>query len=180
MSNEDYIETATLAGGCFWCMEPPFDALDGVISTISGYAGGLEENPKYEQVCSGQTGHAEVIQVSYDSRKLSFKEILKVYWQQIDPTSANRQFVDSGPQYRSAIFYHNDEQRQIAELSKQQLQDSGVFSKPIVTEILPMTAFYPAEDYHQNYYRTNPSRYKFYRYHSGRDQFLEKVWGEKK
>ena len=179
MSSETYIKKATLAGGCFWCMEPPFDALDGVISTISGYAGGSEKNPNYQQVASGQTGHAEVIQISYDSRKVSYKEILEVYWRQIDPTSANRQFVDVGPQYRSAIFYHDDEQRQIAEQSKQQLQDSGVFSESIVTEIKPMTDFYPAEDYHQDYYRHNPSRYKFYRYNSGRDQFLEKVWGEK-
>ena len=179
MSNADYIEKATLAGGCFWCMQPPFDALDGGISTISGYAGGVEKDPSYEQVASGQTGHAEVIQISYDRRKLSYKEILEVYWQQVDPTTANRQFVDVGPQYRSAIFYHNEEQRLIAEQSKQQLQDSGIFSKPIVTEIKAMTAFYPAEDYHQDYYQLNPIRYKFYRNNSGRDQFLEKVWSKK-
>ena len=180
MNNTDHIEKATLAGGCFWCMQPPFDALDGVISTISGYAGGMEKYPSYEQVASGQTNHAEVIQVAFDNRELSYKDILEVYWQQIDPTSANRQFVDVGPHYRSAIFYHDEEQRQIAELSKQQLQDSGLFSKPIVTEIKPLTAFYLAEEYHQDYYQTNPSRYKFYRYTSGRDQFLERVWGEKK
>lgn len=179
MSSETYIKKATLAGGCFWCMQPPFDTLDGVMSTISGYAGGMEKDPSYEQVASGQTGHAEVIQITYDSRIVSYKEILEVYWQQIDPTSANRQFVDVGPQYRSAIFYHDDEQRQIAEQSKQQLQESGVFSKPIVTEIKEMTEFYPAEDYHQDYYQLNPQRYKFYRYNSGRDQFLENVWGKK-
>ncbi len=176
MNNEDYIEKATLAGGCFWCMEPPFDALDSVTSTISGYAGGIEKDPSYEQVASGQTSHAEVIQISFDNRKLSYKQILDVYWRQIDPTTLNRQFADVGPHYRSAIFYHDEKQRQIAESSKQQLQNSAVFSTPIVTEIKPLTAFYPAEDYHQNYYQTSPSRYKFYRHHSGRDQFLEKVW----
>ncbi len=179
MDNEDYIEQATLAGGCFWCMEPPFDALDGVISTISGYAGGAEKNPNYEQVASGQTSHAEAIQISYDKRKLSYKQILDVYWRQVDPTTLNRQFADIGPHYRSAIFCHDEQQRQLAEQSKQQLQDSGVFATAIVTEIKLLISFYPAEDYHQNYYQTNPSRYKFYRHHSGRDQFLEKIWGEK-
>jgi len=180
MSNQDHIEQATLAGGCFWCMEPPFNALDGTISTISGYAGGVEKNPNYEQVASGQTSHAEVIQISYDKRKLSYQQILETYWQQIDPTTLNRQFADIGPHYRSAIFYHDESQRQMAELSKQNLQNSAIFSTPIVTEIKPLIAFYPAEDYHQNYYRSNPERYKTYRYHSGRDQFLEQVWGKKK
>lgn len=179
MSDNQFLEKATLAGGCFWCMEPPFDALDGVVSTISGYAGGDETDATYEQVSSGNTGHAEVIQITFDRRKLSFKEILDVYWKQIDPTTLNRQFVDSGRQYRTAIFYHNDEQRIIAEQSKQALDASGIYSSPIVTEIAPLKAFYPAENYHQNYYQCNPVRYKLYRHHSGRDQYLEKIWGKK-
>jgi len=180
MSEQDNLEKATLAGGCFWCMEPPFDALDGVVSSISGYAGGDEKDPTYEQVCAGRTGHAEVIQVTFDRRKLSYKEILDVYWKQVDPTTANRQFVDVGRQYRTAIFYHDEEQRRIAEESKRELDASGVYAEPIVTEIKPLTAFYPAEDYHQNYYQHNPQRYQFYRLNSGRDQFLEKIWGKKK
>lgn len=179
MSDDKFLEKATLAGGCFWCMQPPFDALDGVVSTISGYAGGDEENPSYQQVSSGQTGHAEVIQVTYDNRKISFKEILDVYWRQVDPTTPDRQFVDAGSQYRTAIFYHDDQQRQIAEDSKLILDNSGVFSKPIVTEIKPLKAFYPAEEYHQDYYRENPLRYKLYRANSGRDHYLEKTWGKK-
>ncbi len=180
MSDNEYLQKATLAGGCFWCMQPPFDALDGVLSTISGYAGGDEENPSYDQVCAGMTGHAEVIQIEFDSRKLSFKEILDVFWKQIDPTTANRQFVDAGSQYRTAIFYHDDAQRQIAEQSKQELEESGLYSAPIVTEIEALKTFYPAEDYHQDYYKHNTERYKLYRYHSGRDQYLEKTWGDKK
>lgn len=179
MSDEQYLEKATLAGGCFWCMQPPFDALDGVAATIAGYAGGDIDNPTYEQVSSGKTGHAEVIQVTYDKRKISYKEILDVFWKQIDPTTSNRQFVDEGSQYRTAIFYHNEEQRQIAEESKRELNSSGVFSSPIVTEIEPLKAFYPAEDYHQEYYRHNPTRYNFYHHNSGREQFLNKVWGDK-
>jgi methionine-S-sulfoxide reductase len=178
MNETEHLEKATLAGGCFWCMEPPFDALEGVISTMPGYAGGHLENPTYEQVCSGETGHTEVIQITYDKRKLSFEEILDVFWKQIDPTALNRQFADAGSQYRTAIFYHDDEQRRIAEASKQTLEQSGRFDKPIVTEITPLKAFYPAEDYHQKFYQHNPQRYKFYRANSGRDQFLDKVWGD--
>ncbi len=179
MNDDKYLEKATLAGGCFWCMQPPFDALEGVVSTISGYAGGDEINPSYQQVSSGQTGHAEVIQVTYDNRIVSFKEILDVYWRQVDPTTPNRQFVDVGPQYRTGIFYHDDQQRQVAEDSKQALDDSGVFSKPIVTEIKPLKTFYPAEDYHQDYYRENPLRYGLYHANSGRDQFLQQTWAKK-
>lgn len=178
MDETDHLEKATLAGGCFWCMEPPFDALEGVVATVSGYAGGEVENPSYEAVCSGTTGHAEVIQVTFDNRKISFDEILEVFWRQIDPTAENRQFVDVGSQYRTAIFYHDDEQRRIAAASKQALEQSGRYDKPIVTQIEPLKAFYPAEDYHQKYYQHNPTRYKFYRANSGRDRFLETVWGD--
>jgi len=159
MSEQQYLDKATLAGGCFWCMEPPFDALEGVVATISGYAGGDEQNPTYQQVSSGQTGHAEVIQITYDRRKLSFKDILDVYWKQIDPTTPNRQ---------------------IAEESKRALDASVIYSNPIVTEIKPLEAFYPAEDYHQDYYQQNPLRYSLYHDNSGHDEYLEKIWGEKK
>jgi methionine-S-sulfoxide reductase len=180
MGDEQFLQKATLAGGCFWCMQPPFDALDGVIATVSGYAGGKEKNPTYQQVCAGDTGHAEVIQVTFDTRKVSYREILDVYWRQIDPTTTDRQFVDSGRQYRTAIFYHDDEQRRIAEASKKALEESGIFSAPIVTEIKPLEAFYPAEEYHQDYYRQNPLHYKLYRSNSGRDHFLQRTWGKKR
>lgn len=180
MDEQAHLEKATLAGGCFWCMEPPFDNLDGVVSTVSGYAGGHVENPTYEQVCSGSTGHTEVIQVTFDTRKISFDEILDVFWRQIDPTAENRQFADVGSQYRTAIFYHDDEQRRIAEQSKQALEQSGRYDRPIATAVEPYTNFYPAEDYHQKYYRSNPLHYKMYRSGSGRAGYLEKVWGTEK
>jgi peptide methionine sulfoxide reductase msrA/msrB len=170
------LKIATFAGGCFWCMEPPFDALDGVQNVVSGYTGGEKKNPSYREVSSGTTKHVEAVQVSYDADKISYRELLDVYWRQIDPTDAGGSFVDRGPQYRSAIFYHDEKQKMLALQSKDEQSNSGVFSKPIVTEILPATAFYPAEDYHQDYYQNNPIRYKFYRYHSGRDQYLEKTW----
>jgi len=172
------IEKATFAGGCFWCMEPPFDQLDGVISTTSGYAGGDELNPTYKQVSSGQTGHTEVIQIEYDPAVVDYQKLLDVFWRNIDPTAVDRQFVDVGKQYRSAIFYHNDEQKQLALASKQSLAASGSFEKPIVTEITALNTFYKAEEYHQDYYQKNPVRYKFYRYNSGRDQYLKKKWGD--
>jgi len=170
---------ATFAGGCFWCMEPPFERLEGVKEVISGYTGGHKPNPTYEEVSSGGTGHLEAIQVMYDPSKIRYTELLGVFWKQIDPTDGGGQFVDRGKQYRSAIFYHDDEQRRLAELSREELIKSGRFRKPILTEILPASAFYPAEDYHQDYYRKNPIRYKFYRFNSGRDQFLKMVWVEK-
>lgn len=166
--------TATFAGGCFWCMEPPFDKLDGVISTISGYTGGKEENPTYEEVSSKQTGHREALQVTYNPEKVTYAKLLEVFWHNIDPLDASGQFCDKGFQYTSAIFYHDDEQKKLAEASKQKLRLEG----EIHTEIIPASAFYPAEDYHQDYYTKNPIRYKFYRFSCGRDQRLKEVWGE--
>jgi peptide-methionine (S)-S-oxide reductase len=169
---------ATFAGGCFWCMQPPFDALKGVISTTAGYTGGHAKNPTYEQVSAGGTGHAESVQIIYDPKVVSYAKLLDVFWHNIDPITANRQFCDEGNQYRSAIFYHNEEQKRLAEESKKALEQSGRFKQPIVTQIVPATEFYPAEDYHQGYYRKNPIRYKFYRYTCGRDARLKELWGE--
>ncbi|NOX10039.1 MAG: peptide-methionine (S)-S-oxide reductase MsrA [Gammaproteobacteria bacterium] len=170
------IELATFAGGCFWCMEPPFDKLPGVISTTSGYSGGSEKDPTYQEVSAGKTHHAEVVQVRYNPSIIDYTKLLEVFWRNIDPTSEGRQFVDIGQQYRSAIFYHSEEQKALAIKSRDQLAASGRFDKPIVTEITAFSRFYPAEDYHQDYYQHNPIRYKYYRYRSGRDQFLERVW----
>jgi peptide-methionine (S)-S-oxide reductase len=166
---------ATFAGGCFWCMEPPYDKLDGVISTISGYAGGKTKNPTYEEVSRGTTGHTEVVQVTYDPKKITYEKLLDVFWRNIDPLTPNRQFCDIGSQYRSAIFYHDENQKRLAEESKKAL--SKRFKEPIVTEIVAYTEFFPAEDYHQDYYTKNPLRYKYYRYNCGRDQRLEALWG---
>jgi peptide methionine sulfoxide reductase msrA/msrB len=171
------IRIGTFAGGCFWCTEADFEKLPGVVKVISGYTGGHKENPSYGEVSSGTTGHAETVQVYYDPSKLSYEELLDYFWRHIDPTDGSGQFVDRGSQYRSVIFYHDEEQRRLAEKSKEELNKSGGFEKPIVTEIIPFTKFYEAEEYHQDYYKKNPLRYKFYRYNSGRDQFLEKVWG---
>jgi peptide methionine sulfoxide reductase msrA/msrB len=173
------LEKATFAGGCFWCMEPPFEKLEGVREVISGYTGGHKPNPTYEEVSAGGTGHVEAIQILYDPSIARYPELLDVFWKQIDPTDAEGQFVDRGKQYRSAIFYHTEEQKRLAVESKRNLQESGRFSKPIVTEILPAPEFYRAEEYHQDYYRKNPVRYKFYRFNSGRDQFLKTTWGGK-
>ncbi len=167
---------ATFAGGCFWCMETPYEKLEGVKEVVSGYTGGKKVNPTYEEVSSGITGHLEAIEVSYDPSVISYDKLLDVFWRNIDPTDSGGQFVDRGGQYRSAIFYHSEEQKKAAETSKQRLARTGVFSKPIVTEILPAAIFYRAEEYHQDYYKKNPVRYKFYRFNSGRDQFLEKTW----
>ena len=169
--------TATFAGGCFWCMEPPFEKLDGVLDVVSGYSGGAEANPSYEQVSSGATGHAESVQVTYDPARIGYAELLDVFWRQIDPTDPGGQFGDRGRQYRPAIFYHDEEQRRLAEASKAELEGSGRYDAPIVTEITAFTAFYPAEDYHQDYYKKNPVRYKTYRYLSGRDRYLDGIWG---
>lgn len=171
---------ATFAGGCFWCMEPPFDELDGVISTISGYSGGHTQDPNYQQISSGTTGHTEVVQITYDPDKISFRELLEVYWVNIDPTTPDRQFCDQGSQYRSALFYHDEEQKQLIEQSKQTLDKTKPFKQPIVTEIIPFERFYAAEDYHQDYYRKNPIRYKYYRYACGRDKRLQTLWGKTK
>jgi len=170
-------EKATFAGGCFWCMEPPFDELPGVISTTSGYTGGRTKNPTYEQVSSGSTGHAEAIEVVYDPSKITYARLLDVFWKNIDPITPNRQFCDIGTQYRSAIYYHNEEQKRLAEASKKVLENSARFQQPIVTEIAAASPFYRAEEYHQDYYKKNPIRFKFYKYRCGRDQRLEELWG---
>lgn len=170
---------ATFAGGCFWCTEADFEKLPGVVKVISGYAGGQKENPTYEEVSSGTTGHVEVVQVYYDPAKITYEELLAYFWKHIDPTDRGGQFVDRGSQYRSVIFYDSEEQRQMAEKSKEALAKSGRFNKPIVTEIVKLTKFFEAEEYHQDYYNKHPLKYKYYRYGSGRDQVLEKVWGKK-
>ncbi len=171
-------ETATFAGGCFWCMEPPFEKLKGVSDVVSGYMGGTGANPTYEDYAS--KGHIEVVQITYDPSIVTYNKLLDVFWRQINPTDAGGQFVDRGPQYRSAIFYHNEEQKSLAEKSKADLEKSGKFDKPIVTEILKASTFYKAEEYHQDYYKKNPIRYKYYRSRSGRDEYLEKIWGHDK
>jgi peptide methionine sulfoxide reductase msrA/msrB len=172
----DTLETAVFAGGCFWCLEPPFEQLDGVREVNSGYTGGTVKNPSYQQVTSGETGHYEAIQIIYDPSKVSYEKLVNTFWQQIDPTDAYGQFVDRGSQYHTAIFYNNDAQRNIAVESKEKLEKSGKFNKSIATKVLPLTEFYPAEEYHQNYYIKSASNYKRYRSHSGRDQFIEKNW----
>jgi peptide methionine sulfoxide reductase msrA/msrB len=175
-----HLEKATFAGGCFWCMEPPFEKLGGVKEVISGYTGGTKVNPTYEEVSAGGTGHLEAVEVIYDPAKVTYEKLLDVFWRQINPTDAGGQFVDRGSSYKSAIFYYNEEQKKLAEQSKKKLEQSGRFDKPIVTEIRPAVPFYRAEDYHQDYWKKNPVRYKFYRYNSGRDQYLEKTWGKDK
>ncbi len=172
------LAVATLAGGCFWCMEPPFEKLEGVTEVVSGYSGGHVANPSYEQVSEGGTGHAEAVQVHYDPARISYQELLEVFWRQIDPTDPEGQFVDRGLQYRSAIFVHDAEQRRLAEASRDALARSGRFDEPLVTQIVDFESFYPAEEYHQDYYQKNSLRYSFYRRRSGRDQFLSKVWGK--
>ena len=168
---------AVFAGGCFWCMEPPYDKLPGVKSTISGYIGGRVTNPTYEQVSAGGTGHAEAVQVTYDPAKVSYATLLEVFWRNIDPVAVDRQFCDSGDQYRSAIFTTDAEQQRLAQASKQRWQTSGRFTQPIATQVVAATRFYPAESYHQDYYIRNPVRYKFYRNGCGRDKRLQQLWG---
>ncbi len=169
--------TATFAGGCFWCLQPAFDETSGVISTTVGYTGGAAANPTYEQVCSGTTGHAETIQVIYDPSKVTYEQLVDVFWHHINPTTLNGQFADKGTQYRTAIFYHDREQQQLAEVSKEHLAKSGKFDKPIVTEIVPASTFYPAEEYHQHYYKKNALHYNLYKIGSGREGYLKKTWG---
>lgn len=179
-SGGDGYQTAIFAGGCFWCMQPPYDELPGVISTTVGYTGGDLPNPTYEEVSSGTTGHVEAVKIVFDPRKTSYKELLSVFWRNIDPTNDAGQFVDYGSQYRTAIFYLNEQQRKEAVASKKALEASGKFDGPIVTQILPAGEFYPAEEYHQEFYRKNPLRYKGYKVGSGRDSFLKKKWENKK
>ncbi|MBT6326662.1 MAG: peptide-methionine (S)-S-oxide reductase MsrA, partial [Bdellovibrionales bacterium] len=175
-------ELATFAGGCFWCMEAPFEKLEGVQSVISGFSGGTIKNPSYDLVSSGKTKHIEVIQIKYDPLKVSYQKLLETFWKNINPTDSGGQFVDRGHQYTTAIFYHNDNQKQWAIRSKEKLERSKIFNKPIITPIRKSIAFYPAEDYHQDYYKKNIitiAKYKYYRAVSGRDDFLNKVWNEK-
>ncbi|WP_160040969.1 MULTISPECIES: peptide-methionine (S)-S-oxide reductase MsrA [Paenibacillus] len=173
-------EKATFAGGCFWCMVAPFEDLPGIVEVVSGYTGGHKENPTYEEVCSDTTGHVEAVQITYNPDIFPYEKLLELYWQQIDPTDAGGQFHDRGQSYQTAIFYHTEEQRRLAEESKAALEASGRFDKPIVTPILPAKPFYPAEEYHQNYHKKNPGHYKRYRKGSGREDFLEKTWAPKK
>lgn len=176
ISAKEKLETAIFAGGCFWCMESPFEKVPGVKDVVSGYTGGNKDNPTYEEVSSGTTGHVEAILITYDPNKVSYEQLLYIFWRQIDPTDSDGQFVDRGKQYRSVIFYQTKEQKALAEKSKMELDKSKRFEAPIVTEIISATKFYPAEDYHQDYYKKNPVRYNYYRYGSGRDQFLKKIW----
>ena len=170
-------EKATFAGGCFWCMEPSFKKLEGVMSTVVGYTGGHKENPTYEEVSAGWTGHAEAVEIRYDPSKISYQRLLEVFWRNIDPFVKDRQFCDVGSQYRTAIFYHNEEQKRLAEASRRELEASMAERGPVYTEIVPAGAFYPAEGYHQEYYEKSPLRYKFYRNNCGRDQRLKELWG---
>ncbi|MED3662610.1 peptide-methionine (S)-S-oxide reductase MsrA [Ureibacillus sp. FSL K6-8385] len=171
------MEKATFAGGCFWCMVKPFDQWDGVYKVTSGYMGGHVENPTYEEVKTGKTGHLEVVQIEFDPSVMPYEKLLEIYWMQIDPTDDGGQFHDRGENYKTAIFYHNEKQRILAEKSKKELEASGKFKKPIVTEIRPATTFYEAEEYHQDYYKKNPKHYEEDRKQSGRDEFIQKHWG---
>lgn len=175
-SNHGRTELATFAGGCFWCMVTPFDELPGIVSVVSGYTGGHKENPTYEEVCSDTTGHTEAVQITFEPDIFPYAKLLDTFWRQIDPTDVGGQFHDRGSSYRTAIFYHNGEQQRLAEASKAELERSGRFDKPIATAIEPAGPFYAAEEYHQDYYKKNPLRYKMYRKGSGRDKFLEQSW----
>ena len=168
---------ATFAGGCFWCMEPPFTKLPGVISVMPGYTGGVKPDPTYEEVSSGTTGHAEAVEILYDPAKVSYEQLLETFWMNIDPTQADGQFADHGSQYRTAIFTHTEEQQRLALESKMTLEQSGRFNQPIVTQIVPASIFYPAEDYHREYYKKNPMRYQLYKAGSGREGYLKRTWG---
>ena len=169
--------TAVFAGGCFWCMEPPYDALPDVVTTTSGFTGGQKANPSYKEVSGGNTGHVEAVQIAYDSAKVSYEKLLEVYWRNVDPLDGGGQFCDRGHEYTTAIFYQNEEQKKLAEQSKSSIEKQ--LGRPVATVIRPAMTFYAAEDYHQDYYKKNPIRYKYYRYSCGRDQRLEKLWGKK-
>lgn len=171
-------EKAIFAGGCFWCIEAAFEKVDGVIAAVSGYTDGKKVDPTYQEVSAGRTGHAEAVEVTYDPGKVSYAELIDVFWRNIDPTQKNGQFADKGSQYRTAIYYQNNEQQAVAEQAKKTLEQSGKFNKPIVVEIKPAERFYTAEEYHQDYYKKNPGHYKSYHYFSGRGPFIKKVWGE--
>jgi methionine-S-sulfoxide reductase len=175
-SGQDKTETATLAGGCFWCLEGPFHKLPGVVDVKAGYAGGKKPNPSYEEVSTGASGYVEAVQITYDPGKIGFERLLDVFWRQIDPTDDGGQFADRGPQYRTAIFYHDEHQKAVAEQSIRRLEASGKFSRPVATEIRPYTTFYVAEEPHQDYYRKQPERYGVYSERSGRKPFLRKTW----
>ncbi len=179
-STESKLDVATFAGGCFWCMEQPFEELKGVEEVVSGYTGGHKENPSYEEVCSGNTGHLEAVQVRYDPEKISYDGLLNVFWQTIDPTDLGGQFTDRGSQYQTAIFYHNSKQKKLAEESKKALNEARLFEKPVATDIRQVTTFYKAEDYHQDYYKMCPVRYNTYKMGSGRVQFLKEIWKTEK
>ena len=179
MMDNHQFKTAIFAGGCFWCVEADFDKVPGVIDTTSGFTGGHVKDPSYEQVSNGGTGHAESVRITYDPGKVSYKELLDYFWHNIDPTTVNAQFCDHGPQYRSAIFYLNEEQHNLAEQSRENLENTKLFKAPIVTQIVPASTFYPAEDYHQDFHETHELKYKFYRYRCGRDERLEELWGKK-
>ena len=172
------VELATFAGGCFWCMVSPFEKMPGIKKVVSGYTGGHKENPTYEDVCSDTTGHYEAVQITFDPDVFTYKKLLDIYWRQIDPTDAGGQFFDRGSSYRTAIFYHNEKQKKEAEASKKELEESGRFDRPIVTQILPASTFYEAEEYHQNYHKKNPFHYQRYRIGSGRDAFIKKHWND--
>jgi peptide-methionine (S)-S-oxide reductase len=172
-------EKATFAGGCFWCVEADFDKVEGVISTTSGYIGGTTTKPTYDRVSAGGTGHVEAVEIVFDPAKVSYEKLLQVFWRNIDPVAKDRQFCDSGDMYRSAIFFHGNEQQMLAEKSKKDIEASGTFTQPIATELASASTFYPAEDYHQDYYKKNPRKYSFYRWNCGRDQRLEQIWGKK-
>ncbi|WP_160721167.1 peptide-methionine (S)-S-oxide reductase MsrA [Bacillus sp. USDA818B3_A] len=174
---ENNQQLATFAGGCFWCMVKPFDEQPGIYSVISGYTGGTVENPTYQQVCSDTTGHYEAVQITFDPQVFPYEKLLQLFWQQIDPTDPGGQFYDRGQSYQTAIFYHNETQKELAERSRQALEESGRFSKPIVTPILPAKTFYPAEEYHQHYYKKNRAHYESYHVGSGRAGFIERNWG---
>lgn len=180
MPHSGSTQIATLAGGCFWCTESDLEKLPGVIDVVSGYAGGTEENPTYKQVASGKTSHIETIQVTYDPEKVSYVEVLDQFFRHIDPTDDKGSFVDRGPHYRPAVFYHNAEQKQIASDFMQDIEALGVFKKPLKTELIKYTEFYVAEDYHQDYYKRNPIRYKYYRHGSGRDRYLDSIFGDER
>jgi methionine-S-sulfoxide reductase len=176
---EKKMELATFAGGCFWCMVKPFDQEPGILKVVSGYTGGHKENPTYKEVCSETTGHYEAVQITYDPSVYPYEKLLSIYWQQIDPTDAGGQFYDRGLSYQTAIFYHTEEQKQLAEKSKQQLAESGRFNKEIATKIIPASTFYPAEEYHQDYYKKNPEHYNRYHIGSGRAGYIKENWRDK-
>ncbi|GKS65502.1 peptide methionine sulfoxide reductase MsrA [Nitrospira sp.] len=169
---------AYFAGGCFWCMEEAFESVDGVLWVFSGYMGGNVANPTYEQVSAGRTGHAEAVEVTYDPMKVSYQQLLEAFWRNVDPLTPNAQFCDHGSQYRSAVFYATDEEKRLAEASKAAIEQTKQFPTPIVTELVPASTFYQAEDYHQDYYKKNPFRYKYYKYNCGRAKRLEALWGK--